>query len=87
MYPTATGAIYLSVLALEVATFAVHSFLFNIFLDMVSRANRSLASSPLTRSSVDLACNRKSRTPQIIDSGCLTFTFFTLTPPSGHRGT
>ena len=37
MYLTATGAIYVAVLVLEVWTFAAHSFLFNIFLDMVSR--------------------------------------------------
>ena len=43
MYLTATGAIYVAVLVLEVWTFAVHSFLFNIFLDMVSR-NRPLRS-------------------------------------------
>ena len=39
MYLTATGAIYVAVLAMEVGTFAVHSFLFNIFLDIVSRTN------------------------------------------------
>ena len=43
MYLTATGAIYVAVLVLEVWTFAAHSFLFNIFLDMVSR-NRPLRS-------------------------------------------
>jgi len=31
-----SGAIYVAVLALEVGTFAVHSFLFNIFLDITS---------------------------------------------------
>ena len=30
------GAIYSTLLACEVASFAVHSFLFNIFLDIVS---------------------------------------------------
>src|SRR5712691_7715356 len=72
MYLNATGAIYLTVLACGVGTFVTKSFLFNIALDVVSRTSCSLPSSPLTYSPVDLACNRKSRTSQIIDSGCLT---------------
>ena len=55
------GAIYLIVLACEAGTFAAGSYLFNIFLDMVSSAYCLLLSTVENNKHIDLTGDCKSR--------------------------
>ena len=59
------GAIYLIVLACEAGTFAANSYLFNIFLDMVSPTYCLFLSTAESNKHIDLAGDCKSRESSI----------------------